>query len=323
MLYQRQISKRQYSGNEEEMAVENVVHVNEHGLQLNGTDWLLVHHQCKLQEREQMVHDLALPAGSFVVDAGCGPGLWSLLLAQCVGHAGHILGVDINRQALAIAQMRKAGSHYQQQIEYRCSPFEQLPILQGTADIIFSANVSQYLPDPVRTFTSIGPYLKRGGRLIIKDIDYGSIVCPFIRPTVLRDVLLARKRWEQERIRHGYAFEDSWVGSKLASYLREAGYKDVEEKTYRIIRSAPLSQEFRLYLQGIAEWFVSEDAPYLDSDSISEWLQCFFDEHHAVFNRSDFWYEETEYVVSGTWQPTFHLSLIDLNEHSLTNIDKQ
>jgi ubiquinone/menaquinone biosynthesis C-methylase UbiE len=293
--------------NEGKMAVENVVHVNEHGLQLNGTEWLLVHHQCKLADREKMVRDLAIPAGSFVIDAGCGPGLWSLLLAQAVGRTGYVLGVDINTQAVAVAQKRKRGSGFQDQIEYHCAPFEKLPLAHGAADIVFSANVSQYLPDPVATFAAIGPYLKQGGRLIIKDIDYGTIACPLLHPTLLQSVLSARKQWEQERIQRDYAFEDSWIGSKLSSYLQAAGYEDVQERTYRIVRRAPLSQEFRIYLQGIAEWFVSEGAPYLRSDAVSEWLRCFFHQQYAVFDAPNFYYEETEYVVSGTWKSTLHL----------------
>ena len=74
-------------------------------------------------------------------------------------------------------------------------------------------------------------------------------------------VLQARFRWEQERVQHGYTFEDSWVGSKLASYLRTAGYHDVQECVYPIIRHNPLSDDFRFYLRGIAEWFVCEGAP--------------------------------------------------------------
>ena len=156
-------------------------------------------------------------------------------------------------------------------------------------------------------FAAIGPYLKKGGRLIIKDIDYGTIVCPSLDPALLHSVLSARKQWEQERVQHNYAFEDSWVGSKLVAYLQAAGYEDIQERTYHIMRHAPLTQEFRIYLQGIAEWFVSEGAPYLSSDAVSEWLRCFFHQQYAVFDSPDFYYQETEYVVSGTWKPRFHL----------------
>src|SRR6202022_2986761 len=97
------------------MAVNNVVHVNECGLPLNAIEWLETHHQSKAPEREQMIRDLQLKAGSLVVDAGCGPGLWTPLLAQAIGIYGRIIGVDISVEALLTAQQRSHGKWYRRQ----------------------------------------------------------------------------------------------------------------------------------------------------------------------------------------------------------------
>lgn len=283
------------------MAVNNVVHVNEYGLPLNAIGWLIKHHQSKAHERRQMIRDLHLKRGSFVIDAGCGPGLWTPLLAQAVGPNGHILGIDISAEALITAQSRSTNTWYRRQIQYKQARLEQLPVDYGAVDLIFSANVSQYLPDPVTTFAAMGPYLKPEGRLVIKDIDFGSMRFHTIDPGLQARVFQARERWELTRVAQGYSFEDSWVGSKLAGYLRAAGYKDVQEKTYRIIRRYPLPQNFRFYLQGIGEWFVSENAPYLSREDVTQWLHCFSNAAQNVLDQETFVSEETEFVVSGTW----------------------
>jgi ubiquinone/menaquinone biosynthesis C-methylase UbiE len=283
------------------MTVESVVYVNECGLPLNAVEWLETHHRSKAQEREQMIRDLDLKKGSFVVDAGCGPGLWTPLLACAIGPRGQILGVDIALEALVTAQQRNKNEWYRQQVQYKLAPLERLPIQHEQADVIFSANVSQYLPDPVATFAAMGPYLKRGGRLVIKDIDFGTMRFSNIAPDLQARVFQARECWEQERTKQGYAFEDSWVGSKLAGYLHAAGYRDVQERKYRIERSYRLCADYRFYLQGIADWFVCEGAPYLDSEDVTNWLQCFHDEHHTVLDQKTFLSEETEFVVSGVW----------------------
>ncbi len=283
------------------MAVNNVVHVNECGLPLNAIEWLVTHHQSKAQERNQMIHDLHLQQGSFVVDAGCGPGLWTSLLAQNIGPTGRILGVDISTEALVTAQKRSANTWYRQLVHYKRALLENLPLECNSADLIFSANVSQYLVNPVETFATMGPYLKREGRLVVKDIDFGTMRFHSMDADLQARVFQARERWEQERIARGYAFEDSWVGSKLASYLRAAGYKDVQEKTYRIVRHHVLPAGFRFYLRGIAEWFVCEGAPYLTREDVTSWLHCFFDDKYNVLDQEEFLYEETEFVVSGSW----------------------
>src|SRR5579859_80890 len=284
------------------MAVNNLVHVNESGLPLNAIEWLETHHNSKAVERERMVRDLHLRKGSYVVDAGCGPGLWTPLLARAIGPMGHITGVDISPAALITAQQRSQAQWYQRQVQYKQGVLEQLPVQWGSADVIFSANVSQYLPDPVGTFAAMGQYLKHEGRLVVKDIDFGTMRFHNIDPILQARVLQAREQWERERVEAGYAFEDSWVGSKLAGYMRAAGYTHVTEKSYRIRRSYPLPEDFRFYLQGIAEWFVCEGAPLLEQHYHKQWVQLFLDGEQCALDQETFTSEETEYIVTGMWE---------------------
>ncbi len=300
------------------MAVDKLVHVNECGLPLNAIEWLETHHRSKSPEREQMIRDLSLEPGSLIVDAGCGPGLWTPLLARAIGPKGHILGVDISPEALVTAQRRNKGRWYSRLVEYKQGLMEHLPLPVGSADVIFSANVSQYLPDPIATFAAMGRYLVPGGRIVLKDIDFGTMRFSDVDAGLQARVFQARERWEQERTNYGYAFEDSWVGSKLAGYLRASGYEDVQEKSYKILRRHPLSQDFHTYLQGIAEWFVCEDAPLLDAEDISSWLGCFLDDEGCVLDKSNFMSEETEFVVTGVWtHPTTSMRYFDMQVSTL------
>ncbi|WP_165423467.1 methyltransferase domain-containing protein [Ktedonosporobacter rubrisoli] len=281
--------------------MNNVVHVNECGLPLNAIEWLETHHHSKAGERACMIRDLHLKQGGLVVDAGCGPGLWTPLLAEAIGPDGRIIGVDISAEALVTAKKRSINTWYRHQVQYKRASLEQLPLAYGRADSIFSANVSQYLLDPVATFAAMGPYLAPGGRLIIKDMDLGTLRFYNVDPALQARVFRARELWEKERAEQGLLFEDSWVGSKLAGYLRAAGYKDVQVKTYRIVRRYPLAPDYRLYLEGIAEWFVGEGAPYLSREDQTNWLHCFLNEDDNVFARESFVSEETEYIVTGVW----------------------
>lgn len=291
------------------MAIEYPVHVNECGLPLNAIEWLVTHHRSKLTERAKMIQDLHLQRGSRVVDAGCGPGLWTPLLAQAIGPHGSIIGVDLSAEALVTARQRSQGTRYEHQVSYRQSSMEHLPVPYGSLDTIFSANVSQYLPEPRETFAAMGRYLRPGGRLVIKDIDFGTLHFSAVDPSLQARVFSARSRWEQQRILEDeYLFEDSWVGSKLAGYLHDAGYTQISEKKYKIVRSAPLDPDFRSYAQGIASWFVCEGAPFLSPDDVQLWLQCFSEGPTCALDRQSFTYEETEYLVTGTWpaNPTHH-----------------
>ncbi len=291
------------------MAVNKLIYENECGLPLNSIEWLEIHHRSKAPERTRMVRDLHIELGSHVVDAGCGPGLWTPMLAQAVGPEGLITGVDISIEALVTAHRRSQDKWYASQLRLKRGTLEQLPLEPGSLQLIFSANVSQYLPDPVSTFAAMGRCLAPGGRLAVKDIDFGTMRFSNIDAGLQARVLRARERWEQLRVAQGYTFEDSWVGSKLAGYLRAAGYENVQERRYRIVRRFPLSPDFRFYLQGIAEWFVSEGGPLLAEEDRNRWLECFFDEKRCILDSNTFTSEETEFVVTGVWQQSRSASL--------------
>ena len=286
------------------MAVNDPLHMNESGLPLNAIEWLETHHRSKSPERKQMIRDIDFKRGSYIVDAGCGPGLWTPLLARAIGYQGRILGVDVSPEALVTAYKRMHGKWFERLVKYKRGFMEQLPVPYGSIDLIFSANVSQYLPEPVTTFAAMGRYLVPGGRLVIKDIDFGTLRFQTIDAGLQARVFHAREHWEHRRVDEGYAFEDSWVGSKLAGYMRAAGFEDVQEKSYRIVRHFPLSQDFRCYLQGIAEWFVCENTPLLHPEDRKRWLQCFEDGEECALDEDIFSSEETEYVVAGVWNKT-------------------
>lgn len=283
------------------MAIDNPVHVNESGLPLNAIEWLETHHRSKLAEREHMIKDLHLKRGSKIVDAGCGPGLWTPLLARAVGPEGRIVGVDLSVEALVTARQRSRGQWYEEQVSYKQAPMERLPVASGSVQAIFSANVSQYLAKPTETFAALGHYLLPGGQLAIKDIDFGTLRFSNIDSALQARVFQAREKWEKMRAEQGFLFEDSWVGSKLAGYLREAGYENVQEKVYKVTRQAPLQLDVRQYLQGIGSWFVCENAPFLTRTDVEYWLDCFEDGERCALDQPSFYYEETEFMVTGTW----------------------
>lgn len=285
------------------IAENDLIHANDYGLPLNAFAWLETHHQSKAPERMKMIREIALPRGGFVIDAGCGPGLWSPLLAGAIGPEGRILGIDISDESLRVARQRSQDAWYQHQVEYRQATLESLPIEPGLADAIFSANVSQYLEQPAKTFAEMGPYLKPGGRLIIKDIDFGTMRFGVLDDDLQKRVFRARKRWEKKRVQRGYAYEDSWVGSKLRGYLQQAGYHEIKVYKHVILRKAPLTPSYRSYLEGIVEWFICEGAPLLSIEDKLRWHQTFFSEHQSILDHPEFFCQEVEYVVSGVWQP--------------------
>src|SRR2546422_4638855 len=121
-----------------------------------------------------------LPAGSTVVDIGCGGGTDLLLAARRVGPTGRAIGVDMtaDMRAQARAGARAAGFTNVEVLEGDAT---HLPLDDASVDVVISNGVLNLVPEKDRAFAEIARVLRPGGRLQIADIVTGVELSPEIR----------------------------------------------------------------------------------------------------------------------------------------------
>jgi SAM-dependent methyltransferase len=110
-----------------------------------------------------------LKAGERVVDVGCGAGIDTLIAAKMVGPGGSVIGIDMTPAMLEKAR-ESASEIGLTNVEFKEGYGEELPVLEGWADVVISNGVINLMPDKVTAFGEIGRVLKPGGRLQIADI---------------------------------------------------------------------------------------------------------------------------------------------------------
>ncbi len=155
------------------------------GIELSSLDWLLLHHRVKLLDRQEIVRKLDIQPGDHVLDLGCGPGLWTQLLADAVGPAGRVVGIDFDQSHLDYAQGITEVSHPNNDIRFQPLDFLDIGDLDETFDVVFFSNCFCYLPDPSPVIATIKQITRPGGRVIGRNWDGGPFLVYPMREQLL------------------------------------------------------------------------------------------------------------------------------------------
>jgi ubiquinone/menaquinone biosynthesis C-methylase UbiE len=99
-----------------------------------------------------------------VLDVACGPGVVALPLAQT---AGCIVGLDLTRKTLRIAQERSSG---EARVHWVQGSAEHPPFALESFDAAVLRLALHHIEDPVEVLRSVRQLLRPGGRAIVLDI---------------------------------------------------------------------------------------------------------------------------------------------------------
>src|SRR6185312_12871170 len=158
-----------------------------------------------VEQRRATLEALALRAGERVIDVGCGPGY---LCAEMAAAGASVVGVDPSPSMLALAEQRGSG------VELLQGDALSLPVEDGSFDAAVSTQVYEYVADIGGAFAEVRRVLRPGGRLLILDTDWDSIVWHSSDDARMERVLRA---WD-EHLAHPR------LPRVLPSLLRDAGF---------------------------------------------------------------------------------------------------
>ena len=119
--------------------------------------------------------DTRYPAGSRVLELGCGVGAQTELLVA--GSPGiELVALDRSARSLALARRRLAGSHPGAWVCWCRADLYDPPFADRSFEHLFVCFVLEHLTDPVRALSGIRRLLRPGGTITVIEGDHGTAV---------------------------------------------------------------------------------------------------------------------------------------------------
>jgi ubiquinone/menaquinone biosynthesis C-methylase UbiE len=167
----------------------------------------------------ELLHaDTVYPPGSPVLEAGCGVGAQTVILAGNSPRAA-FTSVDISAESLADAQRQVRAAGFTN-VTFRQADIFDLPFLSAQFDHVFVCFVLEHLANPAGALAALMRVLKPGGSITVIEGDHGSA---YFHP----DSEHARRAIQCLIDLQRQAGGDSLIGRRLYPLLVQAGYRDV------------------------------------------------------------------------------------------------
>jgi SAM-dependent methyltransferase len=195
-------------------------------------DRLHLQHRIYGVSTRELFRTAGIGPGMRVLDIGSGAGDVAMLVADLVGPAGEVVGVEVAPETIAIATERAAAAGLAN-VQYVRADLRDLDLDEHPFDAVVGRWVLMYQPDPVALLRRLASWVRPGGIVAFQESDLVNALRPFPDAPVharLRDLMTPPPE------RGG---PEQQMGPKLYGAFIAAGLPAPELRTYMPVGGGP------------------------------------------------------------------------------------
>jgi arsenite methyltransferase len=233
-------------------------------------------------QRAQVLALLAPQAGERVLDIGSGPGYLAESIADAVGPTGAVHGLDPSEAMNALAKARCTSRPW---VHIQDGDAVALPFPDDSFDAAVSTQVYEYVADMPRALAELRRVLRPGGRAVVLDTDWDSLVWHTEDRALHQRVVAA---WEEHLVHPR-------LPRRLAGLLRRAGFTVPEQRVVVLFNPQLHAETYSANtMELIAEFVTGRQG--LTAEDAAAWLA----DLRARADEGDYLFSLNRYVFLAT-----------------------
>jgi len=228
-------------------------------------------------QRQVMLNELRLKEGGRVLEVGSGNGIFAREMLEVVGKSGHVCGVDSAEPMVSMATALCPRSQFLQ------GDATDLPVEDSSFDVVTASQLLCFVSAVDRALSEMFRALKPGGRLVILDSDWGSLVWNCIDRSLMDRVL---------QLMTG-VFADAHVPRTLSRRLTTAGFQITDRSTLSVLNWEPDEDTYARQLMG----FLGPMMEASDDFTKDDW-EAWSEDQKSTAEAGEFMFSVNRYIFS-------------------------
>lgn len=236
-------------------------------------------------QRARVIDMLCPRPGEHILDVGVGPGLLAHDLARMVGETGRLVGLDPAPAMLKMARTRLAAMPYAECVEGDAA---SLKFADASFHAVVSTQVYEYVAALPKALSELHRVLKPGGRVLILDTDWRSIVWHSSDGKRMERVLAV---WDDH-------LSNPHLPATLGAALRRAGFSVTRVEIVPMLSPHWQPVSYAAGIMRSIRGFVAANCERhgLEADVVQAW----YDDQLRLAERGEFFFSLNRYAFVAT-----------------------
>lgn len=232
-----------------------------------------------VHQRSELMRVLSPRAGEHILELGSGNGIFARELVDRLGAGGRVVGLDSSEAINGMAQ------HICPHGEFVLGDAQSLPFEDSTFDAVVAAQLLCFLDDVDQVLGEAFRVLRSGGRIVILDTDWDTLVWRNNTPDLMARMMGAYRA----------VYADSHLPKSLRQRLIRSGFSNIKSESFVVLNTDFGDDTYAKQTAGFAT-AIMEGSPEFSSDDQMNWL-----EDQQLLDQSEgFFFSLNRYLFSGS-----------------------